>query len=377
MSEEASAKILTAKMWAKSGDAYLPCEEAVDRLKAGQYTIEISQERGIYFQEKTVNLDDLLTLPDSATESVLAEIEKFWGRESLYRQLRYLWKRGILLWGPPGSGKTSTVQLISRRIVERDGIAIYISNPKIAIQGLKYLRKIEPGRPAVVIIEDIDAIVSHHESEILALLDGELQVDNIVFVATTNYPEKLDRRLVNRPSRFDLVKKVPMPNPAARKAYLLSRAPELGTTMRKIDTDECTDYLNVMEAYARSRLKEVAESAAISARISGWSTRESNAVALEIKDKLVVPSSLEKDLKESASKIIDEILTIKDDVPSERELPEVDFWISKTEGFSVAHLKEVILGVLCFGQPLEHVVKRMRRMIDSKLTSSGGSAGFD
>ena len=165
---------LNAKMWAVLSGSYFPCEESVRQLEAAQYTIEMSQDRGVFFAKKDVNLDDLLVLPDSATETVLQEIEEFWSREEIYRKYRYLWKRGILLWGPPGSGKTTTVQLISKRIVERDGIAVYVSNPKIAAIGLKYLRKIEPKRPVVVMLEDLDTIVQNHEHEILALLDGEL-----------------------------------------------------------------------------------------------------------------------------------------------------------------------------------------------------------
>jgi len=291
---------LNATMWAILGDSYFPCEEAVKELPPGQFTIEHSNDRGIYFSKKDVNLDDLLILPDSATDIVLNEIEEFWQRESIYRKYRYLWKRGILLWGPPGSGKTTTVQLISKRIIDRGGLSVYIGNPKIAAIGLRLMRKVEPKRPIVVMLEDIDAIVQHYEQELLSLLDGELQIDNVVFVATTNYPEKLDRRIVNRPSRFDLVKKVPMPSPEARKAYLLNREPELETTIR----------------------------------------------------------------------------TIEEEDGSTHTMSEIDYWVKNTDNFSVAHLKEVVLGVKCFGKPLEEVVKRMKKMMSDRPTSNGGDASY-
>ena len=68
--------------------------------------------------------------------------------------------------------------------------------------------------------EDIDAIVEEHgEDEILTLLDGENQIDRVLNIATTNYPEKLDRRLVARPRRFDRVIEIGMPSPAVRKMY--------------------------------------------------------------------------------------------------------------------------------------------------------------
>jgi SpoVK/Ycf46/Vps4 family AAA+-type ATPase len=74
------------------------------------------------------------------------------------------------------------------------------------------------------VLEDLDAIVERcGESELLSLLDGEGQIDNVVFIATTNYPERLDPRIVNRPSRFDRVVKIGMPTKAARKMYIASR----------------------------------------------------------------------------------------------------------------------------------------------------------
>ena len=42
-----------AKMWAVYGDAYSPCEKAVDVLPPGQFTIELSQERGIFFSNNS------------------------------------------------------------------------------------------------------------------------------------------------------------------------------------------------------------------------------------------------------------------------------------------------------------------------------------
>lgn len=62
------------------------------------------------------------------------------------------------------------------------------------------------------------------EHSLLALLDGENQIANVVHVATTNYVEELGARIVNRPSRFDEVKKIGMPNPQARTEYFTHTA---------------------------------------------------------------------------------------------------------------------------------------------------------
>ena len=78
----------------------------------------------------------------------------------------------------------------------------------------------------IVLYEDIDALVERYgEPEYLAILDGELQISNVVNVATTNYPERLDKRFADRPGRFDRVQYVGMPDEKARRIYLESRSP--------------------------------------------------------------------------------------------------------------------------------------------------------
>jgi len=270
-----------ARLWAKVGDAYFPSDETVNKIPPGQYHIEYSHNRGIYFSRKPVNLDELLILPDSASEEIIDNIEYFWSRESTFRQLGYLWKRGVLLFGPAGSGKTSTLQIIAKKIVERGGIAVYVKEPKLTAQGLELLRRIEPDRPIIVMVEDIDAIQqSHGEADMLAMLDGDLQIDNVVFIATTNYPEKLDKRLVNRPSRFDIVRKIGMPSSEARAVYLAAR----------------------------------------NKRLVG--------------------------------------------------LPdEMGMWVEETDGFSIAHLKELIVSVEALGQNFHDTIERLSIMMDQTISS--------
>ena len=57
-----------ARLWAKVGDAFFPADQTIDKLGAGQYSIEFSHNRGLYFSPKPINLDELLVLPDSASE---------------------------------------------------------------------------------------------------------------------------------------------------------------------------------------------------------------------------------------------------------------------------------------------------------------------
>jgi SpoVK/Ycf46/Vps4 family AAA+-type ATPase len=148
-------------------------------------------------------------------------MQKFWDMEDRYRKHGLLYKRGILLFGPPGSGKTATIALLNKILLDKAGVVVMCDHPKITSLGLEALRRIEPERRIICIMEDIDEIIEKYgEHDLLALLDGENQVDRIVMLATTNYPDKLGARIVNRPSRFDERIFVGMPTPAARHKYL-------------------------------------------------------------------------------------------------------------------------------------------------------------
>ena len=268
----------SGQMWAKRNDDYFACEESSKTLEAGQYIIKQS-ESGIFFSKKEVVLDDLIKLNDSVSNEVLAAVADFWTKKQAYDELGFLWKRGVLLYGPPGSGKTSTIQQLAQDLISRNGLVIYCEDPIICAHGLKLLRRIEPDRELIVLLEDADSIISRYgESDLLALLDGELQIEKCVFIATTNYPEKLDRRLTNRPSRFDMVRKIGMPSFEDRKTFIKAKNSSLN----------------------------------------------------------------EKDLNE---------------------------WTEKTNGFSIAHLKEVIISVSCLGKGLNETIDHLKNMQETFISS--------
>jgi SpoVK/Ycf46/Vps4 family AAA+-type ATPase len=104
-------------------------------------------------------------------------------------------------------------------------------------------------------LEDIDSIAgenNHSTSKLLNILDGVKQIEDVVYIATTNYPEKLQERITNRPSRFDRRYKVELPNDEIRRAYILHKLTE--NDLKNIDIDMWVDRT---EGMSLSHLKEV------------------------------------------------------------------------------------------------------------------------
>lgn len=207
--------------WAIGGNQrFTPVGSSIKELVPGVY--EPFATPGTWGLERmNIASDEIYELPDMQTNTVLDEVERFWNNEDRYRKHNLLYKRGVILHGPPGSGKTVCVKLLIQKLVKRGGIVIVVHNVGLAAMCLKAIKRIEPNRNLICIFEDIDEIIhANGESVVLSMLDGEHNVDRVLNVATTNYPERLGARIINRPSRFDRRVHVGMPNDASRSYYL-------------------------------------------------------------------------------------------------------------------------------------------------------------
>jgi hypothetical protein len=213
--------------WSKRNGLYRPVGHTQDAIPAGIYEID-NDNSGWFLSKVKFPSDTLLRLPGMPIDYILSQIDTFWMREELFKQTGLLHKRGILMYGPAGCGKTSIIRLLCDDVVnKRDGIVIMVTNCRLAETALGGVRQIESRRPILTIIEDIETFMgSSDESSsaraLLALLDGETQIDHVVHLATTNKPDVLEDRISKRPGRFDLVIGLNHPVADARKAYLVN-----------------------------------------------------------------------------------------------------------------------------------------------------------
>ena len=236
-----------------SDGKFAPASATTPKIPPGVYQVEIPPNGPLMLCSKRIVTDELLRFPEAAMARVLIGIQKFWDSRDRFLRRGQIFKRGVLLWGDPGSGKTCTVNLLMQDLVERGGIVLLVDWPHGAIQGLEKIRRIEPTRPVICVMEDLDEIVRQHgEAQTLSLLDGESQTDNIVHIATTNYPSLLDKRFVNRPSRFDEVIKIGMPSAETRRIYLRSRL-----TVEELSDHEIARWIKDTDGMSIAHLREL------------------------------------------------------------------------------------------------------------------------
>ncbi|MBI3410063.1 MAG: ATP-binding protein [Planctomycetes bacterium] len=204
------------------------CGTTARHLPPGAYGCTLNQYGEVQINHRDLQVDDLIDFAESLPGKILEEIETFWTLGDTFQRYGYLHRRGYLLYGPQGSGKSSVVHQVVHRIISKSHVAIFCEHPGFLTRAMEVFRKIEPDRPLVCIFEDIDAIIEEYgDSELLAWLDGSHQINKVINIATTNYPERLDRRIVSRPRRFDRIIKIESPTAGMRETYLKKKLPEL------------------------------------------------------------------------------------------------------------------------------------------------------
>jgi len=243
-----------------SNGEFLPSYPTVQVLPAGFYEIKYSPEhRSDVLRKKEISIDELFYLPSNEILDIVKDIKNFWESEKKFKEYKLIHKRGILLYGDPGCGKSGIIQLCTKHLVEEmGGIVLNVgSGDELEkLQSfLETIRRIEPLRPIIVILEDVEAIAGEEKfytSLLLNMLDGLKQTENIVYIATTNYPERLEERITNRPSRFDRRYHVSLPGEEVREVYF-----RLKITEKDLSNTELKKWVKETKGMSLAHLKEL------------------------------------------------------------------------------------------------------------------------
>lgn len=223
------------------------------KLPPGHYELEyIPDIDQLIFNEVTFKHDELLELPSKEFKTVASQIDTFLTKESrdAFKKFGFIYKRSILMHGVPGTGKTCLVNRIANKVVQEGGIVLFNPAPHILPIAYKAINDIQPGTNIVVVFEELDALVRTHEETLLSLLDGEVQAENVIYLATTNFIDKVPARIM-RPGRFASVVEVKYPDVKARRFYLDNK---IGSLCKKSEIDE---IIKETKGFSIDELKEV------------------------------------------------------------------------------------------------------------------------
>ncbi len=209
-----------------------------------------------------------VVLPNDVLERIERQTIVFANHVDRLREAGQSLKRGMLLYGPPGVGKTLTIQYLigqmpGRTVLLTTGLGLGFLKP--AVQLARSLT------PAMVVLEDVDLIAEERGMpfshagpllfELLNEMDGLQDDRDVIFVLTTNRPEILEPALAARPGRIDLAVELPLPDLIGRRTLLELYARDL--ELRDIDLDAIAERIEgATPAYIKELLRKAAVQAA-------------------------------------------------------------------------------------------------------------------
>jgi hypothetical protein len=208
-----------------------------------------------------------VVLPDDLLERVERQTVGFSAHAADLLAAGRSLKRGMLLYGLPGTGKTLTVMYLIGRL---PGHTVILATGR----GLGLVQTVaQMARqlgPSVVVLEDVDLVAEERTMpgfgarpvlfELLNEMDGLREDQDVIFILTTNRPDVLEPALAARPGRIDLAVELPLPDQAGRRRLF-----ELYSRRLTLDGVDVEDLVDRTEGATPAYIKELMRKAALRA----------------------------------------------------------------------------------------------------------------
>ncbi|MGI2326599.1 ATP-binding protein [Planococcus sp. YIM B11945] len=257
--------------FAKSVDAAFTFLEAMNekqrQVLMSKITFLVDTDEGIKRRkngEMAIVAREEVMLNEGTKKDIFRSIDEFFNADGqFFKDYGVPYKRGILLYGAPGNGKTTLVKSITG---STNAPVVYwqITEFTNSYSIQEVFGIVSRLAPAILVIEDIDSMPEFTRSVFLNTLDGTQSREGLFIIGTTNYPEQIDPALINRAGRFDRAYEIPSPDKKLRERYL-----------RKLDVNsifteaEMLEMANLTKSLSISQLNELYMSSALNWHYDG------------------------------------------------------------------------------------------------------------
>jgi hypothetical protein len=217
-----------------------------------------SRSEELFRTIKSASFENIILPPDLKRE-IQNDFSRFFSSREMYEQYGIPWKRGVLLIGPPGNGKTHTVKALVNWL---DRPCLYVKSFKPShgtIQGSIHsvFWRARQTAPCLLVLEDLDSLIEDKaRSFFLNEMDGFAANTGVVVLATTNHPEKLDTAILDRPSRFDRKYYFNLPAAAEREAFVRAKNEAMQPDMM-LSEEGIRRAVEMTEGFSFAYLKEL------------------------------------------------------------------------------------------------------------------------
>jgi hypothetical protein len=206
---------------------------------------------------------DSLVLRSEVRELVDSAIVGFYEHRERLRALGIDLKRGILLHGPPGTGKTSIALYLAGKLPHFT--VCFVSGERL-LYPREICRMARYLQPAMVVFEDIDLVAQERHAnglltvlgELMNQIDGCEPTDQVLFIMNTNSLDRLEHAVKNRPGRVDQIIAIPLPDRDERRALLAHFARHFHLAI-----PESENMLEATAGATPAMLKEIVKRAAV------------------------------------------------------------------------------------------------------------------
>ena len=232
-------------------------------LSFGQEIFGSGQTLLQFHRRPRLDAEALILAPSTLAEVRRQVVEVARHKQRLLAAGQHL-KRGLLLYGPPGVGKTHTVRHLTSSLRDTTVLQLTGNALHLIAEACSVARVLQP---SMVVVEDVDLIAEDRGMhpgqhpllfQLLNEMDGLAEDADVVFVLTTNRPDLLEPALAARPGRVDQAVALELPDAAARRALF-----DLYRGNLRVDTSRLDDVLGRTEGVTASFLKELLRRAAL------------------------------------------------------------------------------------------------------------------